>query len=305
MRWVITFAAVSAALLVISATAGDWPKGYVVHGNSESPDRQFGLVIPGPDEGSEGSDDANYLGNLKTHELLGKIADADYFERQNHRDLNVIWSADSKACVVEYEGRFGFDTISVLQLKGTGFEQTDLGRHIEKVLAAAAGEEGTGSAWFRFAPNSKLLVRALYYTGNPKLMDENSKQARFNGRFDLVSKKWSASEAHKTKEWDALSALYTERSAVFIATGGDQSKVPENFRGTIVSSEEEKAETVDQDMNEVYKNLRVVLPPARFAKVHQEQIAWLKKREAAKSVEEKSKLTEERTRALRDLVWSQ
>ena len=91
---------------------------------------------------------------------------------------------------------------------------------------------------------------------------------------------------------------------MFIAPGGDQSKVPENFRGTIVSSAEEKAETVDQDMNEVYKNLRVVLPPARFAKVHQEQLAWLKKRDAAKSVEEKSKLTEERTRALRDLVWS-
>ena len=78
--------------------------------------------------------------------LLGKIADADYFERQNHRDLNVIWSADSKACVVVYEGRFGFDTISVLQLKGSGFQQTDLGRHIEKALAAAASDEGTGSA---------------------------------------------------------------------------------------------------------------------------------------------------------------
>ena len=308
VRMVVALVSVSAALLIsTAAAAGDWPKGHVVHENSESPDRQFGVVVPGPeeaDDASEDSNEANYLANLKTHELLGKIADADYFERQNHRDLYVIWSADSKACVVDYEGRFGFDRISVLQLKGSGFEQTDLGARIEKALAAVVGEEGTGSAWFRFAPNNKLLVRAVCYTGNPKLMDENSKQARFAGTFDLNSKKWIASEAHKTEDWDALRALYSEPSAVFIAPGGDQSKVPENFTGTIVSSEDEKAQTVDQDMNEVYKNLRVVLPPARFAKVHQEQVAWLKKRDAAKSVEEKSKLTEERTRALRDVVWS-
>jgi hypothetical protein len=39
------------------------------------------------------------------------------------------------------------------------------------LLTAAVDEEGTGSAWFRFAPNNKLLVRALYYTGNQKLVD--------------------------------------------------------------------------------------------------------------------------------------
>jgi hypothetical protein len=93
--------------------------------------------------------------------------------------LNVIWSADSKTCVVEYQGRFGFDTISVLQVKGTGFQQTDLGRHIEKALAAVVGEEGTGSAWFRFAPNNKLLVRALYYTGNPKTDRRELKASAF------------------------------------------------------------------------------------------------------------------------------
>jgi uncharacterized protein YecT (DUF1311 family) len=302
MRLAVAFAAISAALLLIStaATAGDWPKGYVVHENSESPDGQFGVVVPGSeyaDEASENSDEANYLANLKTYELLGKIADADYFEGQNHRGLSVIWSADSKACVVEYDGRFGFDTISVLQLKGAGLDQTDLGRHIEKALAAAAGDEGTGSGWFRFAPNNKLLVRALYYTGNPKLMDENSKQARFAGTFDLISKKWSASEAHKNTHFDALSDIYTQPSAVFVAPN------TQYRTADIVPSEEAKAEIVDEDMNRVYKALRVVLPPARFAKVHQEQVAWLKRRDIAKSVEEKSKLIEERTRALRDLGW--
>jgi uncharacterized protein YecT (DUF1311 family) len=75
------------------------------------------------------------------------------------------------------------------------------------------------------------------------------------------------------------------------------------LQGVIVPSEEKKAEALDEDMNEVYKSLRVVLPAARFAKVHEEQVAWLKKLDSAKSVNEKSKLIEERTRALQDLGW--
>jgi hypothetical protein len=48
--------------------------------------------------------------------------------------------------------------------------------------------------------------------------------------------------------------------------------------------------------------VRSVLPANRFAKVKQEQIAWLKTREAAKSAAEKSKLTESRIKT-QDLLW--
>ena len=97
--------------------------------------------------------------------------------------------------------------------------------------------------------------------------------------------------------------MYNEASAVFVVPDVDESKLPENFTGAIVPSEEKRSEALDEDMNEVYKSLRVVLPVARFAKVHEEQVAWLKKRDVAKSVEEKSKSIEERTRTLRDLGW--
>jgi len=56
-------------------------------------------------------------------------------------------------------------------------------------------------------------------------------------------------------------------------------------------------------MNDVYAAVRSFLPPGRFAKVKQEQIAWLKTRDATQSAEEKSKLTENRIRALQDLLW--
>jgi uncharacterized protein YecT (DUF1311 family) len=55
-------------------------------------------------------------------------------------------------------------------------------------------------------------------------------------------------------------------------------------------------------MNQVYGFVRTILPPARFATVKKEQIEWLKKRDAA-SLEEKSKLTQERVKTLQELLW--
>ena len=79
--------------------------------------------------------------------------------------------------------------------------------------------------------------------------------------------------------------------------------MPENSTGSVFSSEEEKADALDKIMNDVYASVRSVVPPGRFAKVKQEQIAWLKTRDAAQSIEEKSKLTVNRIRALQDLLW--
>jgi uncharacterized protein YecT (DUF1311 family) len=63
------------------------------------------------------------------------------------------------------------------------------------------------------------------------------------------------------------------------------SHTPANFTGPVFSSKEEKAEALDKMLNEVYSAVRSVLPANRFAKVKQEQIAWLT-REAAKSAAE-------------------
>ena len=75
------------------------------------------------------------------------------------------------------------------------------------------------------------------------------------------------------------------------------------LNGISFATEEDKAKWLDDRMNEVYLAVRLVLPSTRFAAVKKEQIEWLKKREAASSVEEKSKLTEARTKALQELLW--
>ena len=72
---------------------------------------------------------------------------------------------------------------------------------------------------------------------------------------------------------------------------------------TSFSTEEEKEKWLDERMNQIYLAVRLVLPQARFAAVKKEQIEWLKKRDAASSVEEKCKLTEARTKALQELLW--
>jgi uncharacterized protein YecT (DUF1311 family) len=305
-RRVCFFALVPFLLGAVRAVAAetdnqtDWPDSGVVHQHSTSPDGQYGIVVPESEEATSDS----FLVNLKTHKLLGKIKDADYFERQNHRDLAVDWAPDSSGCVLTYQGRFGFDVILLLELNGSQFTQTDLGKHIEKALMAAVGEDGSSSAWFRFGPGKKLLSRALIYTGNPKMIDENSKQARFAGTFDRGSKKWTAGETHRTKDWDSLSSAYSAQRGedIFVAPNGDQSKVPENFFGMVVNSEEEKEEALDQEMNTVYQAVRLLLAPGRFAKVKQDQIAWLKKRDA-NPTGQRSAMIIARIRALEVFLW--
>ena len=118
-------------LSVTRAAAADWPEGYIVYEESKSPDEKYAILIPSREaaENDESVGETNYLADLQKHQLTGKIRDADYFENQNHRGLQVVWAPDSTWCIVEYDGRFGFGTISILELKAPGFVQTDIGKH--------------------------------------------------------------------------------------------------------------------------------------------------------------------------------
>ena len=145
---------------------------------------------------------------------------------------------------------------------------------------------------------------ALTYTGNPKMEDDKTRYARFAGTYDRAARKWIASEAKRTKDYDVLSGAYSVRSGenIFVAPNGDQGKVPPEFIGLIVKTEEEKEQHLDEEMNKVYKAVRVMLQPALFAKVKQDQIAWLKKRDAI-PVGQRSGIIVERTKALSEFLW--
>jgi uncharacterized protein YecT (DUF1311 family) len=290
------------AILALANAAGIvWPDGYVVYENTESPDGRYGILVPSMEtwEKSESEATTNYLANLKSHRVIGKIQGADYFEHQNHRGLTVKWAEDSSLCVAEYDARFGFDVISILEPKDSSFVQTDIGKKIEKALTTIMAkqlhdsESGPGDATpeFRFAPDHTLRVRAPS-TSDPKQLDlKNARYAFFYGTFDLRSKKWLSADARAldSDQYESAESAFTDLDS--------------QLESVSFSTEDEKAKWLDEQMNAAYLMARVILPPNRFATTKKEQIEWLKKRDASASVEEKCKLMIARIQELQKVVW--
>ena len=286
---------------ITRAAAADWPEGYIVYEDSQSPDDRYAVLIPSRDaaEQDESLGATNYLADVKNHRLMGKIRGAYYFEHQNHRGLQVTWAPDSSWCIVDYEDRFGFGSISIVEPKGSTFTQTDIGQRINKSLATVMAkqshdlESGGGDAtpYFRFAPDHTLRVRAPS-TSDPKQLDlKTAHYAFFQGTFDLRSKKWLSADARALD-----SNQYESAESAFI-------DLDSQLEGNSFSTEDDKAKWLDEQMNGVYLMARLILQPNRFATIKKDQIEWLKKRDAAPSVEQKCKLMEARIKDLQDDLW--
>jgi len=286
--------------VVLSETAAavNWPDGYVVYENTASPDGRYGVLVPTMEawEQDESLSEANYLADIKNHRVLGKIDKVDYFEHQNHRGLEVFWAPHSSVCVVENDGRYGADSISVLEINDSSFTQTEVGERIQKSLDGAMKKQvhdsemsGYVSPFFRLGTDRKVRVRALS-ENNPKQFDNvKTYYALFQGTYDLAAKKWTVIDAH---------SITAEQSAEL-----DWGYQKPDFENTTFANQDERAKSLDEQMNQVYQAAKFILPPVRFAKVKQEQTEWLKKRDAAGSIGEKCKLMEARIRALQDLLW--
>ena len=281
------------------AAAVNWPDGYVVHENTTSPDGRYGVLVPTMEtwEQDESLSEANYLADIKNHRVLGKIDKVDYFEHQNHRGLAVFWAPQSSICMVENDGRYGADSISVLELNDSSFTQTEIGDRTQKSLDGAmkkqahTGMGGYVSPYFRFGTDRKVRVRALAQN-NPKQFEEvKTYYALFQGTFDVAAKKWTVTDARSisAEQDDALETAYSD--------------LEQDLEHTTFQNEEDKAESLDKKMNKVYSAAQFNLPAARFTAVKKEQIEWLTKRNAAPSTEEKCKLMEARIKALQELVW--
>ena len=291
------------------------PQNYIVHKNSESPDGRYGvLVLSNEAAVKEDQTEGNsiYLADLRTHQTLGEIHGTDYFEGQNHRDLTVAWGPDSKWCVMTDWSRFGFASSSILEPKDSAFSQTDIGERIQKSLDSVMQKQshklemnGEVTPYFRLGPERKVRLRALTSNNPKRFEDVRTYYALFQGTFDVESKTWTATDTHSinSEQSDALDSAYQDNFAERMIVAVDPAKAPENFTGSVFSSEEEKVDALDKMMNDVYQAVRYVLPANRFTNVKQEQIAWLKTRDAARSSEEKSKLTESRIKTLQDLLW--
>jgi uncharacterized protein YecT (DUF1311 family) len=306
---------------LVSASAAGWPQGYVVHDGTESPDGQYGIIVPEEETTETGAETSiNCVANLKTHRSLGQIKGSDYFEHQNHAGLSVTWAKDSSIAVANYESRFGSWSIIVIEPTASKFVQTEIGKHIQTaidaVIAKQAHERDAGgyvSPLFRIEPGRKIRVYATALTNPKQLEDAKSYFALFRGLYDLPAKKWIKSEARPltSKENDLLESASTSYDAAKYQVSPEAFKdSPDDaeeplFVGDNVCFRSEASEFkyVDDKMNEVYKAARIILSPSEFAKVQVDQRGWLKKRDATASLGEKSKLTIARIEALQDASW--
>jgi hypothetical protein len=282
------------------AAAVDWPDGYVVRENTASPDGRYAVLVPTMEawEKDESLSEANYLADVKNHRVLGEIDKVDYFEHQNHRGLAVFWAPQSSICIVENDGRYGADSISVLEINDSSFAQTEIGDRIQKSLDGAMKKQahdhemgGYVSPYFGFGTDRKVRVRALAQN-NPKQFDDvKTYYALFQGTFDVAAKKFTVTDARSisAEQYDSLETAYSD--------------LQQDLEHRIFQNEEDKAESLDQTMNKVYRAAQFILPPARFGAVKREQIDWLKKRNAVPSTDEKCKLMEARIKALQELLW--
>ena len=310
------------------AGAVDLPEGYIVHEGSESPDGQYGIAVPESDDVEKQQPDPkveeyyalNYLADVKDHKVLGKIRGSDYFEHQNHAGLTVDWSEDSKIAIADYEGRYGFGSICVLELKGKDFTQTDIGKRIQtaidqviKTQSHGHEEGGYASPLFRFEPGPKIRVYATALTNPKQFEDSKSYFALFQGLFDLPAKKWikSAARPLTADENDLLDRasanLEFEKFKVsaepFKGLNPDAEEPQYSGDDIVFRSEESEFKYLDNLMNDAYKAARLLLSQAEFEKVKMIQREWLKKRDASHSISEKSKLTAKRIDELQDVAW--
>ena len=293
-------AAIFVAVGLSRAGAENFPEGYDVYENTQSPDGRYGILVPSYEAWDKDSalEEKNYFADLKNHRVLGKISGADYFAHQNHRSLIVVWAKDSSWCIVQYDSRFGFDTISIIEPKAASFVQTDIGKKIDKELAAVIAKQshekadsgGDESPYYRINKRS-VQVRVVSTTDPKQLNVEHANFALFYGTYDLNSKKWLSTNARPLNfdEYQMSDSAFRD-----VATDLEENSF---------ANDDDKLSWLDQRMNEVYTIVRLMLPAARFMTVKQEQINWLKQRDAATSAQQKSELLIARIKVLQELVW--
>jgi uncharacterized protein YecT (DUF1311 family) len=232
--------------------------------------------------------------------------------------LDAQWTPDSKLCVATSWERYGFASAVGLQPKGDSFTQTDIGQHIRKAIEAMIKKQSRDVdadvyPQFYIEPGPKIRVYAEA-SNNPKQLEgTKTYYALFQGTFDPISKKWTSSSARAiTPKENELLQSASEASCCFetYAVSPDPFKeypdAEEPFayeEKSFFRSDESKFKYLDERMNDVYKAVHFLLSPAQFQRVKQEQIAWLKQRDATKTLAEKSELTQQRIKVLQELAW--
>jgi len=306
------------------AAAAKWPKHLTLHEESRSPDGHYGIVVTTSEHVHDGhtillpEDDENfvdYFADLRKHRLLGKIKDFEYVEEENHAHLEVLWTPDSKVCLAAYWARYGFADIALLEPNGDSFMQTDLGKHIQKAVDAAAKKKGSDDNFdvypeFHFEPGPKMRIQATANNNPKSLEDVKTTYVLFQGTYDVSAHKWLGSSARTitAEENELLDQNYAQTADSCAVSPEAFKELPdaeeplENDGKNLFRSADSEYKFLDALLNKAYKAVRLTVSAQEFAGIKQREVAWLETRDAAKTTEERLRLTLERIKELQKLL---
>ena len=144
---------------------------------------------------------------------------------------------------------------------------------------------------FRFGTDRKVRVRALSQNNPKQFEDVKTYYALFQGTFDVAAKKWTVTDTRSisAEQDDALETAYSD--------------LEQDLEHTTFQNEEDKAESLDQTMNKVYRDAQFLLQPTRLPRLKRDRSSGLRSAMPLPSTDEKCKLMEARTKALQELVW--
>ena len=269
-----------------------------------SPNGRYAIVVD-----KDGSSESQ-LADVIEHRLLGKIPGTDYWAYGN-RHLNAWWAADSSWCAAVHYNRLGFDECVVVEPHGDSLRATEIGKQIHDALEAGIQKQShdpgpdRGEGLSVRPRDHTLLVRA-FGTTNPKGMEGGKTYESFlSGSYDVATNKWAKLNVRPLDPKVNIGASLEWPDKELVRVIPRNAPWPADFNGEVVRSEEERAKVLDRLLNETYAAVRFVEPPARFARIKEEQKAWLARWQQQKSQQEKNAMTDARVHQLRAILWEE
>jgi len=184
---------------------------YILRKNTLSPDTRYGVIFPklllagaGPDFVVDRQNSA-VLGAVEVNEST-----TPYYEHQNYGGLDVWWSADSAAALIEIDKKWMPGSLVVIEIKnGTIERQTDLSDQVEKLFSPAKAKhtrssetevsdyEVSGVKWKLTEKSKQLQIRCEGET-NSRGISQYTWKGTFAAVWDLDKRRFIETEVTQT-----------------------------------------------------------------------------------------------------------
>ena len=126
------------------------------------------------------------------------------------------------------------------------------------------------------------------------------------GSYDLATNKWTKLNTRPIDpELQMMSALHSDEGELVRLRPPPNAPEPTDYSGEYAANERERAKMLDRMLKETYAAVRFAVPPARFAKIKEEEKAWLNAWVAQKSQLEKNAMMNTRIHQLSAVLWEE